>query len=281
MDTLDIQILRYISESLTSVSFRHLHRHFQRTYRLDPKRLKQAVGRLVQAGQLYYRTDFGSSYLDIAINGPVKVSEHIFLKPAMCASGAGLGQWDVVLEKGAAFGRGDHPTTRLAIQLIDGLLHEKSWQKKRNSIVALDIGTGSGVLAIAAAKMGVGRIQAVDIDPCAVFEARANAQLNGVEKQMLLIDDLRHVARESCDLIFANLRTPTLMSVFFRIMEIAVKDSMLIFSGMRAEEAGQLCDKYRTAGFVRKKMITEKNWSALILARGEFGGDSVQRIPHY
>jgi len=68
MDSRDRKILHYISESQTSVSFRCLHQHFKRSHQLDPKVLKQAVRRLVQEGRLCYRTDFGNSYLDIALN---------------------------------------------------------------------------------------------------------------------------------------------------------------------------------------------------------------------
>jgi len=243
--------------------------------------LKQAVRRLVQEGRLCYRTDFGNSYIDIALNGPVKVSEHIFLKPPMSTSVASPGQWDVTIENGAAFGRGDHPTTRLAIQLIDELLHNASWQKKPGSFRALDIGTGSGVLAITAAKMGIGRILAVDIDPCAVFEAQTNVRLNGVENQVELINDLREVERGSCDLILANLRTPTLYSLHSQIVNLAAPDNVLIFSGIRTEETARLCDRYRSAGFSRDNMCSRKNWSALLLARGEFQGEITKRISGY
>lgn len=281
MDTLDIQILRYISESRESVSFRRLHRHFKGSFQSESKSLKQAVRRLAQAGRLCYRTDFGTSYLDIAIDGPVKVSEHVFLKPPRIASVAGPGQLDVLLEKGAAFGRGDHPTTQLAIQLIDGLLHERPWQRKMRSVMALDIGTGSGVLAIAAAKMGVGRIQAVDIDPCAVFEARANIRLNGVEDQVVVIDNLQETGSGCCDLIVANLRTPTLMALLPRIVNMAATGSALIFSGMRAEETGRLRKRYRAAGFFERKICSEKGWCACLLVRGESQRHPTERISRY
>jgi len=278
MNTLESQILHYISESHANVSFRRLQKHFKRSHQLEPKPLKKAVRRLVQAGRLCYRTDFGSSYLDVAINGPVKVSEHIFLKPPMSTSIAGSGQWDVVLEKGAAFGRGDHPTTRLAIQLIDDLLHGETWKGKKSSTLTLDIGTGSGVLAIVAAKMGMGWVKAVDIDPCAVFEARSNIRLNNVEKQITLINDLKEVDKGSCDLILANMRTPTLLKLLPRIVEMTAIDSVLILSGMRTDEMDRLCDQYHEAGFFQIKRCSEKNWGALFLARDEFRGDGRERI---
>jgi ribosomal protein L11 methyltransferase len=281
MNPLDRQILHYVSESQASVTFRRLQRHFKTVHQVARERLKQAVKRLVQAGRLGYRTDFGTSYLDIAINGPVKVSEHVFLKPPMRASVAAPGQLDIVLEEGAAFGRGDHPSTRLAIQLIDGLLHDGPWQKKKTAMQALDIGTGSGVLSIVAAKMGVGRIQAVDVDPCAVFEARTNVQLNAVEGQVVLINDLEDVGRGGCDLILANLRTPTLMILLPQITEMVKTESVLILSGIHPEETDALCDRYRKAGFFRIKMCAEKGWRALLFARGDFRGDRIEGIPSH
>ena len=225
---------------------------------------------MVQEGRLCYRTDFGNTYLDIAMNGPVKISEHVFLRPPASGSIAGQGEWEILLEKGAAFGGGDHPTTRLAIQFIDDLLHDTFWEKKRPSLMAIDIGTGSGVLAIVAATLGVGRVMAVDIDPCAIFEARANIQLNQLEKQVVLIDDLQEVGCGSCDLILANLRTPTLMALLPKILELASIDCALIFSGIRTDETVHVCDRYRAAGFFQVKMCSEKDWSALILSRGDF-----------
>lgn len=281
MNHLDRLIFHYISESQVSVNFRRLQNHFKTAHHVERELLKQAVKRLVQEGRLNYRTDFGISYLDIAINGPVKVSEHVFLKPLMSASMAAPGQLDVVLEEGAAFGRGDHPTTRLAIQLIDALLHDGPWQRKKRSIQALDIGTGSGVLSIVAAKMGVGRILAVDVDPCAVFEAHANVLLNAVERQVSLIDDLEDVDRGCCDLILANLRTPTLMSLLPQIVDMVKTDSVLILSGVHTEETNDLCDRYHNAGFFQTKKCSEKGWSALSLARGDFRGDRSEDNPYY
>ncbi|WP_319522742.1 50S ribosomal protein L11 methyltransferase [uncultured Desulfosarcina sp.] len=281
MDSLDHQILHYISESRNSVSFRRLHQRFKYVHQLEAKPLKQAVKRLVQEGRLCYRTDFGSTYLDIAMNGPVKISEHVFLKPPASRSIAGQGEWEILLEKGAAFGRGDHPTTRLAIQLIDDLLHDTFWKEKKHSIMAIDIGTGSGVLAIVAAVIGVGRVKAVDIDPCAIFEARANIQLNKMEKQVVLIDDLQQVDSGCCDLILANLRTPTLMGFLPKILDLASIDSTLIFSGMRTDETVFVCDRYRAAGFFQVKLCSEKDWSALILSRGDFLRDTGKRTLGY
>ena len=281
MNTLETQILHYISESRALVNFRRLHKYFKQAHQLEPEPLKQAVRCLVQAGRLCYRTDLGISYLDLSINGPVKVSEHVFLKPPNSASVAHPGQWEIVLEEGAAFGRGDHPTTRLAVQLIDSLMHDGTWLKKKSSTLTLDIGTGSGVLAIVAAKMGMGQVQAVDIDPCAVFEARSNIRLNHTEKQVRLIGDLKEVDQGCCDLIVANVRTPTLIGLLPRIIEMAATDSALIFSGMRTDEMDQLGGRYREAGFFRMKTCSEKNWGALFLARGGFRGDGGKRMSIY
>ena len=133
------------------------------------------------------------------------------------------------------------------------------------------------MLAIVAAKMGMGRVHAVDIDPCAVFEARANIRLNKVEKQVAVINDLKEVDSGCCDLILANMRTPTLITLLPRILEMAATDSGLIFSGMRTDEMEGLCERYREAGFFRIKMCSEKDWGALYLARGGFRGEIGKR----
>ncbi len=261
-------VLRFIAESPTKVTFGNLRRHFCKTNPRNPKRLKQLVAGLIQTGQLCYTYHHGSSFIEISYDRPQAVSDHVTIKPPLCSLKTLAGQSVISLGRGAAFGGGEHPSTRLAIQLIDALLHLPGWKNRQHVCRAIDIGTGSGVLAIVAAKMGVGLIWGVDSDPCAVFEARDNVRLNAVENRVRILDEGLDALTGLYDLVFANLRMPTLFGLRSALEKKLADDSILIFSGLKTEEAASICDYYAEAGFFVHQQRSEKGWTAVCLARG-------------
>ena len=143
----------------------------------------------------------------------------------------------VSIEKGAAFGFGDHPTTRMAIRLIDACLHQPYWQEEKHALKAIDIGTGSGVLSIVAAKLGLGVVVGVDTDPCALHESKNNVNLNQMEGRIQIVAKSIDQFNETFDLVFANLRTPTLLNLCADIDNKLSKKSALIFFG---NESGRI-----------------------------------------
>ena len=267
MDSLESQILQYISTSQTRVTFRCLQKRF--SFR-ESRPLKKAVARLVRSGRVSYTYEFGSSYLAISFDRPVVVSERVVLKPPHTVYDTGPEQALVVLERGGSFGLGDHPTTRLAIQLIDKLLLARRRQLAKASFSALDLGTGSGVLAIVAAKLGVDSVMAIDTDPCAVFEARSNVRLNGLENQILVCQEGDAFIDERFDFVMANLRTPTLLDLVPQIEKTTAMDCGLVLSGIQLEERPQIRTSYESAGFTSLESCSEKNWCALSFVRGDF-----------
>lgn len=268
-----LQVLRFIAESSSKVTFCGLKRHFCKTRRDDPKKLKQVVAGLIQSGQLRYTTHFGNSFIEISYDQPRTVSDHVIIKPPSCSLKALPGQCLVSLDRGAAFGGGEHPTTRLAIQLIDAVLHQPNWQARRHAWRAIDVGTGSGVLAIVAAKMAVGSVCGIDSDPCAVFEARENVRLNQVEKRVRILNEDLNGLTGTYDLVFANLRMPTLFNLWSALEKNVEDESILIFSGLKSEETEPICAFYEKVGFFVCQKRSEKGWSALCLARGSFLDD--------
>lgn len=276
----ELQVLRFIAESPSKVTFGGILRHLCKTNRRNPKQIKQLVAGLIKDGQLCYTSHFGSTFIEISYDQPQAVSEHVIIKPPLCSLKALPGQCVVSLGRGAAFGGGEHPTTRLAIQLIDELLHLPGLRDRRHASKAIDIGTGSGVLAIVAAKMGVGLVCGVDTDPCAVFEARDNVSLNQVERRVRILNQDMHGLTGSYDLVFANLRMPTLFGLWSALEKKIADDSILVFSGLKSEEVAAICDFYAEAGFFVHQKRSEMGWAALCLARGrildeEFGSTMI------
>jgi len=266
----ELQVLRFVAESPSKVTFGSIIRHFCKTNPRNPKELKQLVAGLIQSGQLCYTSHYGNSFIELSYDQPQAVSEHVVIKPPLCSLKAFPGQCVVSLGRGAAFGGGEHPTTRLAIQLIDATLHRPNWLVRRHACRALDIGTGSGVLAIVAAKMGVGFVCGIDTDPCAVFEASDNVRLNHVEKRVKILQDDLDSISGPFDLVFANLRMPTLFDLWSVLENNVADDSLFIFSGLKSEEINSICDFYEAAGFFLHQKRSEKGWSAICLARGSF-----------
>lgn len=272
----DFQVVRFIAESPTKVDFGRLKRHFYKTDQGNPKKLKQLVADLVQRGQLCYTSHYGNSFLEISYDQPRSVSKHVIIKPPLSTWKAPPGQWVVSLAKGAAFGGGEHPTTRLAIQIIDDVLHRPNLPVRHHACRAVDIGTGSGVLAIVAAKMGVGFVCGIDTDPCAVFEANENVRLNHLENRVKILNHNMDSIAGSYDLVFANLRMPTLFDLWSFLEKKVADHGILVFSGLKSAEVKPICDFYNSVGFFLHQKRSEKDWCAICLTRGSFLGESVQ-----
>jgi len=146
----------------------------------------------------------------------------------------------VVIEPGRAFGTGAHPTTQLCVELLLGL--------ERGSVA--DVGCGSGVLAIAAAKLGFAPVVALDSDENAVTATRANALANGVEVEVVAADALASELPAS-DIAVANITRPTLEALAARF-----RSRVLIGSGYLPTDASEL------AHFRHVRRVTRDSWAA-------------------
>ena len=153
----------------------------------------------------------------------------------------------VVIDPGRAFGTGAHATTRLCLDLLAGL-------EQRGSL--LDVGCGSGVLAIAAARLGFGPIAAIDDDPIAVEVTQANANANGVEIETRLADALRD-SLPRADIAVANVLLSPVEAILARLDARAVVTS------------GYLANEVPTHnGWTRAGTKTLEGWSADLFVRG-------------
>lgn len=267
-------LLEFIAGSTSKVSFSCLKQHFKISQPLAARALKRLVTDLVQTGDLAYTSHYGSAFVALAYDRPRMVSEHVGLKPPTSSWWAGAGRTAVVLENGASFGDGTHPTTGMAIQLLDALLYPTCRSKTNQCLNAIDIGTGSGVLAIVAARLGVGTVCGLDIDPCARYEARENIRLNDLCDRVVIRDDSLTGVAGPYDLVLANLRTPTLIDIKAELQKKVSHDSALILSGMKAEESDLVNGAYQKAGFFTVNKKQKQGWCAICLMRGAWLGVS-------
>ncbi len=164
---------------------------------------------------------------------------------------------DLVIDPGQAFGTGAHATTRLCLELLLELPPEGP---------LVDVGSGSGVLAIAAARLGFWPVLAVDNDPVAVEVTRANATDNGVQVQARRLD-LRRESVPRAPTVTANLLRPLLLELASSWQdELAPPPRRLIASGLLAGEADEVAEAFGRVGLREAARRVQGEWAALLLA---------------
>jgi ribosomal protein L11 methyltransferase len=172
----------------------------------------------------------------------------------------------IEIEAALAFGTGHHGTTRGCLLALDALIKERRPRR------VLDIGTGTGVLAMAAAKALRQPVLATDIDPEAVRVARENTHLNGIAPLVTCLraaglTDGRIRARAPFDLIFANILLPPLKRLAHGIAGIMAPDGRVVLSGLLATQEAAALAAYRAQGLSLIRRIPLDEWVTLVLAR--------------
>ncbi len=229
---------------------------------------KKVLKSLVDEQELAYQDLYGATYVAQNFLKPVKVTEHFFLKPSNRERQAGPGEIDILIDPGISFGSGHHPTTRLCLEAIDTTyLKTPSRELTQNSMGA-DIGTGSGVLAIALCLVGIGQCKAWEIDPNAASEARKNVDANHLSNRIFLFEDYMPACQDQFSVICANLRFPTLKQLSSLIQSSLCQRGVVILSGIRQWEKQDLIAHYSKIGFTLLWQKDEKNWSGLIMKKG-------------
>jgi ribosomal protein L11 methyltransferase len=259
--------LRRVAESASKTSPRDLEQRLAQHFHISPRAVRAAVKELVAAGQLAYTNEFGHSFLEISFQRPVRVTPRIFLAPPEFEDPLTAGSIQIRIMPGAAFGCGRHPSTRLALRAIEQALIAGAWSPRNSESVVLDIGTGSGVLMIAAVKLGIQRGIGIDIDPLARAEATQNVRLNRLAQVVHISDGpLEKIAAGRCfAMIIANLRTPTLMRLGARISAALVPGGRVVLAGIRSEELPDLLTVYSQQGLRPLWQTLEKGWTAVVL----------------
>jgi ribosomal protein L11 methyltransferase len=167
------------------------------------------------------------------------------------------GTLDLVIDPGRAFGTGSHPTTRACLELLLALA-----DRGQAEGALADWGTGSGVLAIAAAKLGYGPVVACDHEPAALEAAGRNAAANGVELELVRVN-LRRVPPPEARTAVANLTAPLLNEVAARLQH---PPERLICAGLLVTEVDRVVDAFRPQRLALRERRAEGEWAAVHLS---------------
>ena len=182
---------------------------------------------------------------------PVLIGERVWVRPPWTAPADRAGVIDLAIDPGQAFGTGAHPTTRLSLELLLNL-------EPRGSFA--DLGCGSGVLAIAAARLGWDPVTAVDNELAAVEATIANARDNGVVLDRAMCADLRDDPPPAADTVVANLTRRLLLRLAGRFQPAP---RSLVLSGLLEDEADEVAAAF--APLVETRRLTDRGWSAMLL----------------
>ena len=163
----------------------------------------------------------------------------------------------LILDPGLAFGTGGHETTNLCLEVLD--------ERVRGGERVLDIGTGSGILAIAALKLGASVAEGVDIDPVAVRTAGENAALNGVaDKLTVLVGDLSDKASGKYDIITANIVANAIMALAPAVPGLMADDAVFIASGIIDSRKDEVIAALEAAGLALLEVKEKRGWECIV-----------------
>jgi len=261
------EILKIVSLSFRKITPSNLEKIVCEKFALKKKTAKQIIKEMVSSEELAYVNLYGLTFIEKSFGKPVKVGSRIILSPPDRNPMAKPGEVIVNIMGGASFGSGDHATTRLCLQGLDQVMESHGQMKHFKTGSCLDIGTGSGVLVIAAVKMGMAKGLGLDMDPNALSESQQNVMLNGLDSKIRIENFPLESLAESFPLILANLRFPTLLALSSKISALCVPSGVLVLSGFRPEEFPDLLKAYQREEFEETWHGEEKNWGAMVLKK--------------
>lgn len=213
---------------------------------------------------------------------PIRVGRHLLIVPAWWDGEADPRQTVVRIDPGMAFGTGTHPSTQLCLEAIEALMAAKRGKSGEAGLSApqeseirtmIDLGCGSGILAIAGLKLGVVRALGVDVDPQAVEAARQNATLNDVRDRLETgvgsVEEIlaaRFAIREA-PLVVANILAPVLERALGEgLAEMVSPGGVLILSGILEDQAGAVQAAAQARGLRLAEQLQLGEWVALLFS---------------
>ncbi|NWF92563.1 MAG: 50S ribosomal protein L11 methyltransferase [Syntrophaceae bacterium] len=229
---------------------RNLRRYLKSLEKIEPELSHSRVETTSLADQ-----DWGEKWKTFF--KPVQVTSRLIVKPPWSRIRLRKDQIAIEINPAMAFGTGTHATTKLCLKVLERSL-------RRKGLSVLDVGTGSGILSIAAAKLGAREVWGIDIDRLAVENARENAERNGVSDIVKISKGSIGRVEKRFDVVIANIDQKNLRRMRWPLIRHLEDQGFLVLSGILEGEAVPLRQSYLETNHVRFARVTqEEGWACL------------------
>ena len=230
-------VLQYVNERLTEL-----------------KEMGPDLGEAKVEHEKMYEEDWANTWKQYY--KPSKVGEKIVVKPIWEEYEAKDGELVVDLDPGMAFGTGTHETTRMCIQALERYVKEES--------TVFDVGCGSGILAIAAAKLGAKLAVGVDLDPVAVESSIENVGYNNLKNIEILHGNLVEVIDGKADIVVANILAEIICILTDDVKRVLKDSGVFITSGIIHDRVDMVCEKLEATGFEVIEKNRDGEWNCIV-----------------
>ena len=187
---------------------------------------------------------------------PTKIGANIVVKPIWEEYIKASDEIVLELDPGMAFGTGTHETTRMCVEAIEKYVE--------SNMDVFDIGTGSGILAIAAAMLGAKKVVGVDLDPVAVDSARENIKFNNLNNIEVLEGNLIDVVQGKADIVVANIIAEIICLLTEDVKKVLKEGGLFITSGIIHDRRDMVIDKLQKEGFEIVEVNKDGEWNCII-----------------
>ena len=189
----------------------------------------------------------------------IRVSERIVIKPSFKNYSLKENEIVITIDPKMSFGTGEHQTTKLILSLLEKIV--------KKGMKVLDVGSGTGILAIASVKLGASKAVAVDFDEICLENCRENCLLNQVVDSVeVLTGEIDVVAEKDFDLVLANIQKNVLIEIAEKIKSKLKENGKAILSGLLETDKQAIEDKYHSLGFGIEEVKQMDEWIAIVLS---------------
>ena len=189
---------------------------------------------------------------------PIRIGQRVRIRPSWTPASTNPMDIDLVIDPRQAFGTGHHATTQLLTEWLEDTI--------QGGETILDVGTGSGILAMVGIRLGAKRAHGFDCDPQAIDCARDYAQLNGFEKELVFtVATLDQCPPSTWDVIVANVDRRTLLEIAYPLQQFLAPDGRLFLSGLLVDDQEELSAAFEKQGWTILENRTREEWLALQL----------------
>ena len=189
----------------------------------------------------------------------IKVTDRIIIKPTFKEYSAKENEIVLTIDPKMSFGTGEHQTTKLMLRILEKIV--------KPGMKVLDVGSGTGILAITAIKLGAAKAIAVDFDEICLENCEENCVLNDVENSVdIITGEIDDVEEKNFDLVLANIQKNVLLEIAEKIRSKLNKNAVVILSGLLESDKDDIEKKYHSLGFTTKQFEQMDEWIAMVIS---------------